>query len=381
MYKDVRDWQTACLKCAKASDQRPTDTQLWTEPTDILTVWVMDVQYMPPCKGFSAIVEARCEASGYLEAMSLQKVNSAAIARFIKTRIIYQHGCFHRLKVDGGPKNKGKVAEAAKELGYDLSVRPAYSSKTQGLIENGHKSIAKILMKMTNGTGKNWVSLLPLAVWADRTVVRYYGMSSYRLLYGREPLLPFELNIPTWRVLNWDEDMSHEALLENRVRMLQARPQDIEKTCKAISLQRRTRAQNVDQRGRHKMRPEPLTKEHLVLAYDYVRHIDMSNNRKLQYRWMGPYRISDILPNNRFKLKDITGIPIRGVFHGDRLKAFIKDKNGTYAHIDPTTDSWSQKDPLALSPTSDQENAPKKSPEQPIPRARQAIEIKGPEIP
>ena len=54
---------------------------------------------------------------------------------------------------------------------------------------------------------------------------------------------------------------------------------------------------------------------------------------------MGPYRISDILLNNRFKLKDITGILIRGVFYKDRLKAFIKDKNSTYAPIDPTTDS------------------------------------------
>ena len=85
---------------------------------------------MPPYKGFSAIIEARYKASSYLEAISLQKVNLVVITRFIKTRIIYQHGYFYRLKVDGGLKNKGKVTEAVKELGYDLSIRLAYSSKT-----------------------------------------------------------------------------------------------------------------------------------------------------------------------------------------------------------------------------------------------------------
>ena len=57
--------------------------------------------------------------------------------------------------MDGGPENKGKVAEAAKELGYDLSVGPAYSSKTQGLIENKHKSIIKSFIKMTNSIRQN----------------------------------------------------------------------------------------------------------------------------------------------------------------------------------------------------------------------------------
>ena len=175
-------------------------------------------------------MEARCEASGYLEAIPLKKINSAAIVRFIRSRIIYQHGCFQRLKVDGGPENKGEVIKAGKELGFDVAPGPAYSSKTQGLIENGHKSIAKSLMKMTNGTGKNWVSLLPLAVWADRTVVRYFGMSSYRLLYGREPLMPFELTIPTWRTLNWDGTMSQDDLIAQRVRMLENRPEDIDAT-------------------------------------------------------------------------------------------------------------------------------------------------------
>ena len=111
--------------------------------------------------------------------------------------------------------------------------------------------------------------------------------------------------------------------------MLEKRPDDIAATCKAIATQRKRRAHQADQRSAHKLRPTPLTKEHLVLAYDYVRHIDMSNKRKLQYRWMGPYRISEIRPNNHFILQDVTGTPIRGVFHRDRLKAFIKDPDGT----------------------------------------------------
>ena len=111
--------------------------------------------------------------------------------------------------------------------------------------------------------------------------------------------------------------------------MLENRPEDIDATCRAIAAQRKRRAHDVDQHNKAKIRSSPLTTDHLVLAYDYVRHIDMSNNRKLQYRWAGPYRVTEVLPNNRFKLQDVTGTPIRGIFHGDRLKAFVKDLNGT----------------------------------------------------
>ena len=103
-----------------------------------------------------------------------------------------------------------------------------------------------------------------------------------------------------------------------------------------------------------------MTTDHLVLAYDYVRHIDMSNNRKLQYRWAGPYRVTEVLPNNRFKLQDVTGTPIRGIFHGDRLKAFVKDPDGTWEPVDADKDTWSHEDPLAPVPSVDQQIPVKK---------------------
>jgi hypothetical protein len=85
---------------------------------------------MPSYRGFITIIEARYKASSYLEAIPLQKVNLAAITRFIKIRITYQHGYFRLLKVDRGLKNKGELINAARELGFQISPAPAYSSKT-----------------------------------------------------------------------------------------------------------------------------------------------------------------------------------------------------------------------------------------------------------
>ena len=157
--------------------------------------------------------------------------------------------------------------------------------------------------------------------------------------------------------------------------MLKNRPADIEATCRAIASQRKRRTQDVDQRNKAKLRSSPLTTEHLVLAYDYVRHIDMSNDRKLQYRWMGPYRIVEALPHNRFKLQDVTGVPIRGVFHGDRLKAFRKDPDGTWEPLDTDKDRWSQEDPQAPRPSPNQDKPPPKRRGRPPKKPPQEISI------
>jgi hypothetical protein len=43
---------------------------------------------------------------------------------------------------------------------------------------------------------------------------------------------------------------------------------------------------------RHRIKTKPLKKGDIILCHDLVREIDISLYRKLDFRWLGPYKIS-----------------------------------------------------------------------------------------
>lgn len=144
-------------------------------------------------------------------------------------------------------------------------------------------------------------------------------MTPFQMVCGNEPVLPIELNIPTWRILPWNEVHTTADLLEIRARQLQRRDKDIEE---ASLLLRRMRMQGKDLfDDTHQIRGEPLAVDDLVLLYDSQREANMSI--KLAFKWLGPYRIAEIVPEKgTYLLKELNGTRLSGSIAGNRLKRF-----------------------------------------------------------
>jgi hypothetical protein len=158
------------------------------------------------------------------------------------------------------------------------------------------------------------------------------------LLFGYHPVLPIEVDIPTWRIINWDSVTSTEDLLEARIRMLERREEDIKKAARAVIQFRRKIAASVDQAKRFKMRKEPLAVGDLVLVYDMTRAIDKSRWRKLTYRWRGPFRIHGIdKEKHYYQLMTLDGVQIPGTMPPHRVKKFEKDETGWWTCNDDET--------------------------------------------
>ena len=70
-----------------------------------------------------------------------------------------------------------------------------------GAVEASNKNIKKIIQKMTVSY-KDWHEMFPFALHGYRTLVRTStGATSYSLVYGTEAVLPFEVEIPSQRIL------------------------------------------------------------------------------------------------------------------------------------------------------------------------------------
>ena len=108
-----------------------------------------------------------------------------------------QNGCPQRIVLDG-------ARTCLSTVGFKEMFVSAYHPQSNGLVERGHDSIVNSLAKYCQGERhKDWVKYLPLALWVDRISVQCStGYSAFELLYGRECLLPGELSVKSWSVVN-----------------------------------------------------------------------------------------------------------------------------------------------------------------------------------
>lgn len=144
--------------------------------------------------GKKYLVLCRDYVSSYVEGRALRENTSANVAKFLKEEIFTRWGLPFKLIVDGGPENRGLVAELATRYGVRRVVGSAYHPQGQGPIERGHKEIVGALRKMTG----NWVTNLPMALWADRVTVKHStGETPLYLVCEMDPVLPVGLSVPT----------------------------------------------------------------------------------------------------------------------------------------------------------------------------------------
>ncbi len=110
---------------------------------------------------------------------------------------------FNRLIVDRGLENKVDVKSLAKKFGIKWIVISAYYSLANGIVERSHCPIKDILSKIIKGSKGDWLKNLSIVLLIDRTTVKtIMGFSSFRLIYRAEAILPIELEVLMWRILN-----------------------------------------------------------------------------------------------------------------------------------------------------------------------------------
>ena len=138
--------------------------------------------------------------------MALRKASLRAVAKFIYDVCIARFGCPLLIGNDGGPENQALTNEMLARFNVRNVQVTKYELQSNGLVEHGHQNIVDALAKLTELSGKpgNWPVPLAAVSWADRlTVHKYMGMTPYQVVFGQECLLPVEIAMETWRVVDW----------------------------------------------------------------------------------------------------------------------------------------------------------------------------------
>lgn len=174
--------------------------------------------------------------------------------------------------------------------------------------------------------------MIDAALWADRTAVkRTTGYSPFQLIYGRDPIIGTDWQIPhaaTLKALQEAKEPISKAKLEKEeertIEMLTERVEQIRAMWGDIQLARSQLEHEKEKiktyfDDNHKLRAEPLKSGDLVLIYNSK---DMKP-RKLAYPWLGPYTVKCQSGNTgSYYLLDSDGSEMMIPIAGNRLKKY-----------------------------------------------------------
>jgi len=138
----------------------------------------------------------------WVEVASYASVTTSVVVRFIKKEIICPYGLPRKIIIDNATNQNNKMM---KEMCEDFKIQHPnsmpYRPKMNGAVEASNKNIKKIVQKMT-ASYKDWHEMLPFALHGYQTSVRTStGATLFSLVYGIEVVLPFEVEVPSLRIL------------------------------------------------------------------------------------------------------------------------------------------------------------------------------------
>jgi len=190
-------------------------------------------------------------------------------------------------------------------------------------VESTNKVLEAILTKTVQLHHKDWADRLPEALWAYRTSWRNTtGHTPYKLVYGKEVLLPIEFQVKTLCIvaqlgLNLDEAQKQRILQLNELDEIR---QD--------AIQRTILVQNQLSKWHDKF----IKKTHFQQG-EWALLFDSrfkTFKGKLTTRWMGPCEIVTVFDNGSVKIKTIDNELVSFIVNGHILKVYCKPISKEY---------------------------------------------------
>ena len=118
--------------------------------------------------------------------------------------------------------------------------------------------------------------------------------------------------------MDWNKVDTWEKLLAVRARQLQRRKEDFEKAAAAVKVSRERNKKWFDKNK--KLRKDKLVVGDWVLVHNM--QLEKQHSKKLDNRWLGPYKIRSISNKGTYLLEEPDGTKLKSIYAGESVKRF-----------------------------------------------------------
>ncbi|XP_062054485.1 uncharacterized protein LOC133764883 [Lepus europaeus] len=187
----VKQTVEACIPCAKVNprcSKIPEGVRIRGARPGIN--WEIDFTEVRPGRyGIKYLLVFVDTFSGWPEAFPVKKETAQVVVKKLLEEIFPRFGLPKVLGSDNGPAFVSRVSQlVTKVLGIDWKLHCAYRPQSSGQVERMNRTLKETLTKLTMETGtRDWVELLPMALFRARNTPSVCGLTPYEILYGGPP--------------------------------------------------------------------------------------------------------------------------------------------------------------------------------------------------
>jgi len=319
MDEEVRQYVLTCVECQrnKPSQQLPGGQLMPLEipPRAWHTVSMDFITQLPRSRGGNdCIVVFVCKLIKRNIFVPCRTACSAPqVAELFMKHVVREHGMPSRIVSDRDARFTATFWQSFwARLGTKLAMSTAYHPQTDGQTENANRTLETILRSTVDFNQTNWDELLPAAEMAVNNAKNATtGYSPFYLDTGREMQMPLDVSMDP--LYDAHDNPAATDALERWSRALQTARTNIEsaqqRQIKYADLRRRVLTFRVGDRVL-------LSIKNLSLVGDGRR------SKKLTARFVGPYRVSEIVNRNAYRLELPPELKIHPVINVTQLKPF-----------------------------------------------------------
>ncbi|MCO5561276.1 hypothetical protein L7F22_014897 [Adiantum nelumboides] len=222
----------------------------------------------------------------WAKAAATTRIMAKDVDKFVFESICCRFGTPLEIIFDRGPGfREDLLGELMEQLGISRRHSSPYYPQCNGFVENVNGMICRIITKQTNNRPKDWDRHLNAALWTYRTSFKTtLGYTPYQLVFGKEAILPIEVQLASLRVLACGRDRPSEQL---RSRILEL--ERLELDCTAAIEHYAAQAEHRKEKFDEGLKDKGLKRRMLVLRYD--NRFDTKKDKKYTN---GSYRLQDI---------------------------------------------------------------------------------------
>lgn len=197
LYQDVIEHLQQCVQCSRQG-LRKQRNPMQSMPVPEAPMQFVSLDFSGPypetTQGNRYILTLICHLTSWPECFSLPDKSAGSVARVLLQEFIPRFGCFETLLSDQGSEFENQlIARLCANLGIAKIRTSAYRPSTNGRSERFHGFLTSVLRKHVGPSQRDWDEWIPCVLSAYRSSVHETtGYSPYFMMYGRDPVLPFD---------------------------------------------------------------------------------------------------------------------------------------------------------------------------------------------
>ncbi|XP_071688260.1 uncharacterized protein [Rutidosis leptorrhynchoides] len=217
MYGDTKEIIKACASCQRHASKIHMSTHELIPMTSAWPFYKWAIDLVGPFPDGKHLVVAIDFFTKWVEAKPLKSITGKQIVNFVWEEIVCRFEIPHEIVSDTG---KQFAHDPFRSWCDGLNIKQTFSSvahpQANGQVEVTNRDIVSGIRARLDTHRKGWVDELPQVLWAFRTTPKGSNREMpFSLVYGTEVVIPAEIDVPTQRVVQFNDESNIISLKEN----------------------------------------------------------------------------------------------------------------------------------------------------------------------